>query len=28
MSCSSCGHTEFYKRGLGTGQKILDFLVG
>ncbi|MCR9932565.1 zinc ribbon domain-containing protein, partial [Vibrio antiquarius] len=25
---SSCGHTEFYKRGLGTGQKILDFLGG
>ncbi|HGY9597196.1 TPA: zinc ribbon domain-containing protein [Vibrio campbellii] len=28
LSCSSCGHTEFYKRGLGTGQKILDFLGG
>ncbi|MBD1560036.1 DNA-binding protein, partial [Vibrio sp. S9_S30] len=26
--CSRCGYTDFYKRGLGTGQKILDLLSG
>ncbi|MBD1560072.1 DNA-binding protein, partial [Vibrio sp. S9_S30] len=28
LSCSRCGYTDFYKRGLGTGQKILDLLSG
>ena len=28
LSCGRCGHTDFYKRGIGTGQKILDLLSG
>ncbi|ODA33327.1 hypothetical protein A8L45_10945 [Veronia pacifica] len=28
LSCSECGHTEFYNRQLGKGQKLFDLLTG
>ena len=27
VSCETCGYTELYREGLGTGSKLFDFLV-
>lgn len=28
ISCTNCGYTELYRRETGTGENILDFLIG
>ena len=28
VSCTGCGYTEFYKKGLGMGSRVIDFLGG